>query len=175
MGLRRWCEARRFPRGPKAMFVLKVEFKPTADGEAFTVMSSLDLLNKVNKMLPIWCYSLLDWHLVGWEPEALMGNGATYITNAFYSVHPRAVRLMCYFHVKFNCKKRLGKISDVTMHFHISCNRLPVVESQLIAQVGAAGSWFANLRRGAHYKWINLSGRLPALWIKVFQRNQQEC
>ena len=38
MGLRRWCEARRFPRGPKAMFVLKVEFKPTADGEAFTVM-----------------------------------------------------------------------------------------------------------------------------------------
>ena len=49
MGLRRWCEARRFPRGPKAMFVLKVEFKPTAGGEAFTVMSSLDLLNKVKK------------------------------------------------------------------------------------------------------------------------------
>lgn len=47
-------------------------------------------------------------HLPLYYPMAIMADGATYITNAIREIFPGVIRLMCYFHVKFNVKKWFG-------------------------------------------------------------------
>ena len=60
-----------------------------------------------------WAYvrlfqAFLKW-MPNWSPEAVMADGASYITKAVKTVFPTAQRLMCFFHVTTNLRFRIFK------------------------------------------------------------------